>query len=176
MSAIQVLDQHTINQIAAGEVIERPASVVKELLENAIDAGSTAITAEIRDGGISLVRITDNGCGIPAAEVETAFLSHATSKLRAAEDLLTVTSLGFRGEALPSIASVAKVEVITRTADSLTGVRYCISYGKEISCEAIGAPVGTTFLVRDLFEAVPARKKFLKTAATEGSYVSALVE
>lgn len=176
MAQITVLDQNTINKIAAGEVIERPASVVKELLENAIDAKATAVTVEIKDGGISLIRVTDNGCGIPAAEVPLAFLRHSTSKIKAVEDLFTVSSLGFRGEALSSIAAVAQVELITKTADQLTGTRYQIEGGKEKSIEEIGAPEGTTFLVRNLFYNTPARKNFLKTAQTEGSHVADLVE
>lgn len=173
---ITVLSQETINQIAAGEVIERPSSVVKELLENAIDAGSTAVTVEIKEGGISFIRITDNGCGIPAEEIHLAFQRHATSKITSVEDLLTVSSLGFRGEALSSIAAVARVELITRTESSLTGVRYCIDGGVEQKKEEIGAPAGTTFLVRNLFYNTPARRKFLKTAQTEGNYIIALVE
>ena len=137
---ITVLSQETINQIAAGEVIERPSSVVKELMENAIDAGATAVTIEIRDGGTSLIRITDNGCGIPKEEIPLAFLRHATSKISRVEDLLTVSSLGFRGEALSSIAAVAQVELITRTEHSLTGARYCIEGGEEKSLQEIGAP------------------------------------
>lgn len=176
MAQITVLDQNTINKIAAGEVIERPASVVKELLENAIDAKATAVTVEIKDGGISLIRVTDNGCGIPAAEVPLAFLRHSTSKIKAVEDLFTVSSLGFRGEALSSIAAVAQVELITKTAEQLTGTRYQIEGGKEKSIEEIGAPEGTTFLVRNLFYNTPARKNFLKTAQTEGSHVADLVE
>lgn len=173
---IQVLDQLTIDKIAAGEVVERPASVAKELLENAIDAGANAITIEIKEGGISFIRITDNGCGIPADEVSTAFLSHATSKIKTIEDLLSVGSLGFRGEALPSIASVSQVEIITKTADSMTGLRYEIHGGKEISKEEIGCPEGTTIIVRNLFYNTPARRKFLKTAMTEGGYINELVE
>lgn len=176
MPNIQVLDQHTINKIAAGEVIERPASVVKELLENAIDARATAVTVEIRDGGISLIRVTDNGCGIPKEELPLAFLRHSTSKIRSVEDLFTVSSLGFRGEALSSIAAVAQVEVITKTPDSLTGTRYQIEGGEEKSIEEIGAPEGTTFLARNLFYNTPVRRKFLKTAMTEGAHVSDLVE
>ena len=174
--AIQVLDQNTINQIAAGEVVERPASVVKELMENAIDAGATAITVEIREGGIGFIRITDNGCGIPKQELPLAFLRHSTSKIRSAEDLLTVSSLGFRGEALSSIAAVSQVELITKTADSLTGSRYQIEGGKEKGLEEVGAPDGTTFISRNLFFNTPARRKFLKTAATEGAHVADLVE
>ncbi|MBR5268103.1 MAG: DNA mismatch repair endonuclease MutL [Lachnospiraceae bacterium] len=174
--AIQVLDQSTINQIAAGEVVERPASVVKELMENAIDAGATAITVEIREGGIGFIRITDNGCGIPKKELPVAFLRHSTSKIRSAEDLLTVSSLGFRGEALSSIAAVSQVELITKTADSLTGSRYQIEGGVEKGLEEVGAPDGTTFISRNLFFNTPARRKFLKTAATEGAHVADLVE
>lgn len=173
---IQVLDQHTIDKIAAGEVVERPASVVKELIENAIDSGATAITIEIKEGGISLIRVTDNGCGIPAEEVRTAFLRHATSKITQIEDLLTIGSLGFRGEALSSIAAVSQVELITKTADSLTGIRYENHGGKENAMEEIGCPEGTTFLVRNLFYNTPARRKFLKTPMTEGGYVNELVE
>ena len=173
---IQVLDQSTINQIAAGEVVERPSSVVKELMENAIDAGATAITVEIRDGGIGFIRITDNGCGIDKKELPLAFLRHSTSKIRTAEDLLTVSSLGFRGEALSSIAAVSQVELITKTPESLTGSRYQIEGGKEKGLEEVGAPDGTTFISRNLFFNTPARRKFLKTAATEGAHVADLVE
>lgn len=176
MSLIQVLDRNTINQIAAGEVIERPASVVKELLENAIDAKSAAVTVEIRDGGLSLIRVTDNGCGIPKEEVSLAFLRHATSKIRTAEDLITVGSLGFRGEALASIASVSRVEAITRTPGSISGTRYVIEGGEEKILEEVGAPEGTTFLVRDLFYNTPARRKFLKSAASEAAHVADYVE
>lgn len=163
MPNITVLSQETINQIAAGEVIDRPSSVVKELLENAIDAGATAVTIEIRDGGTTMIRITDNGCGIEKEQISTAFLRHSTSKIRTAADLLTVSSLGFRGEALSSIAAVSQVELITKTAGALTGARYQIHGGKELSLEEIGAPEGTTFLVRNLFYNTPARKKFLKS-------------
>lgn len=176
MPNIQILDQSTINKIAAGEVIERPASVVKELLENAIDAKASAITVEIRDGGISFIRVTDNGCGIPAQEIATAFLRHSTSKIRSVEDLFMVSSLGFRGEALSSIAAVAQVEVITRVSDSLTGTRYQIEGGQEKGLEEIGAPEGTTFIARNLFYNTPVRRKFLKTAMTEGAHVADLVE
>ncbi len=176
MPKITVLNQETIDQIAAGEVIDRPSSVVKELMENSIDAGATAVTVEIRDGGISFIRITDNGCGIERDQIPTAFLRHATSKIRSAADLLTVSSLGFRGEALSSIAAVSQVEIITKTAAELTGSRYQIHGGKEVSMEEIGAPEGTTFLVRNLFYNTPARKKFLKTPQTEGAYISSLVE
>ena len=176
MPHITVLDQSTINKIAAGEVIERPSSVVKELLENAIDAQATAVTVEIRDGGISYIRVTDNGCGIPKEEVPLAFLRHSTSKIKSVEDLFTVSSLGFRGEALSSIASVAQVELITKTSEQLSGTRYQIEGGVERSYEEVGAPDGTTFLVRNLFYNTPARQKFLQTAQTEGSHVAALVE
>lgn len=176
MPNIAILNQETIDKIAAGEVVERPCSVVKELVENAIDAGSTAITVEIKDGGISFIRITDNGCGIERDQVAVAFYRHSTSKIRSAEDLLTVKSLGFRGEALSSISAVARVELITKTYDELTGTRYVIEGSKELSNEEIGAPDGTTFIVKDLFYNVPARRKFLKTAQTEGSYISDMVE
>ena len=172
---IQVLDQKTINQIAAGEVIERPAAVVKELVENAIDAGATAITIEVKEGGISFIRITDNGSGIAKDEIKTAFLRHATSKIKTMEDLLTVHSLGFRGEALSSIADVAQVELITRENSDITGVRYEIEGGLEKSYAEIGCPVGTTFIVRNLFYNTPARRKFLKTKTTEGNYIQDLV-
>ncbi|MFR1833166.1 MAG: DNA mismatch repair endonuclease MutL [Lachnospiraceae bacterium] len=174
--SIAVLDESTINKIAAGEVIERPASIVKELLENAIDASASAITVEIRDGGTSLIRITDNGCGISKEEVPLAFLRHATSKIKRAEDLSSVLSLGFRGEALASIAAVSRVELITKTGDSLTGSRYRIEGSAEVGMEEVGVPDGTTFLVRDLFYNTPARKKFLKQPATEGGYVQDFVE
>lgn len=176
MPNIAILNQETIDKIVAGEVVERPCSVVKELVENAIDAGSTAITVEIKEGGISFIRITDNGCGIERDQVAVAFYRHSTSKIRSAEDLLTVKSLGFRGEALSSISAVARVELITKTYDELTGTRYVIEGSKELSNEEIGAPDGTTFIVKDLFYNVPARRKFLKTAQTEGSYISDMVE
>lgn len=172
---IKLLDQYTIDKIAAGEVIERPGSVIKELVENSIDAGATAITIEIKEGGMSFIRITDNGCGISKEEVPVAFLRHATSKLQTADDLLKIASLGFRGEALSSIAAVARVELITKQEDALTGTRYQIHGGKEISNEEIGAPLGTTIVVRNLFYNTPARKKFMKTPATEGSYIYDLV-
>lgn len=176
MAQIKVLDQSTINKIAAGEVIERPSSVVKELVENAIDAGASAITVEIKDGGCSFIRITDNGSGIPKDQIQLAFLRHSTSKIKSVEDLLTISSLGFRGEALSSIAAVSQVELITKTADGLTGSRYLIDGGREKSLEEIGAPDGTTFLVRNLFYNTPARRKFLKTGTTEGNYISDLIE
>ena len=176
MPNITVLDQNTINKIAAGEVIERPASVVKELLENAIDARATAVTVEIKEGGTSLIRVTDNGCGIPKEEVSLAFLRHSTSKIKSVEDLFTVSSLGFRGEALASIAAVSQVELITKTSIGLTGTRYQIDGGQERAMEEVGAPEGTTFIARNLFYNTPARKKFLKTPMTEGAHVAELVE
>ena len=176
MPKIELLSQDTIDKIAAGEVVERPSSVVKELVENAIDAKATAITVEIKEGGISFIRISDNGCGIEKSEVPLAFLRHSTSKIRNVEDLMCVSSLGFRGEALSSIAAVSRVELITKTPDSLTGVRYQIEGSKEVAFEEIGAPDGTTFLIKDLFYNTPARKKFLKSAQTEGSYIADMVE
>lgn len=173
---IQVLEQSTINQIAAGEVIERPMAVVKELVENALDAGATAITIEIKEGGISFIRVTDNGSGICREEIRTAFLRHATSKIRTMEDLLAVSSLGFRGEALSSIAAVAQVELITKESDSLAGSRYEMQGGEEVAFEEVGCPTGTTFIVRNLFYNTPARKKFLKSATTEGNYIHELVQ
>lgn len=168
---IKVLDQNTINKIAAGEVIEKPSSVIKELVENSIDSGATAVTVEVKGGGLSFLRVTDNGAGIKKDEVKLAFLRHATSKLVTVEDLLSISSLGFRGEALASIAAVAQVEMITKTADDVTGLRYQIHGGKEISSEEIGAPGGTTIIVRNLFYNTPARKKFMKTDPTETSYI-----
>ena len=176
MPNIAILNQETIDKIAAGEVVERPCSVVKELVENAIDAKATAVTVEIKEGGISFIRITDNGCGIDRDQVPLAFYRHSTSKIKSAEDLLTVKSLGFRGEALSSISAVSRVELITKTYDELTGTRYIIEGSKELSNEEVGAPDGTTFIVKDLFYNVPARRKFLKTAQTEGSYISDMVE
>lgn len=176
MSSIQLLDQNTINQIAAGEVIDRPASVVKELVENAIDAKATAITVEIKDGGISFIRITDNGNGIEKSEIPLAFLRHATSKIRTAQDLLSVSSLGFRGEALSSIAAIAEVELISKVPSALNGTRYVIEGGEEKVLEEVGAPDGTTFLVRNIFYNTPARKKFLKSPQTEAGYIADIVE
>lgn len=176
MEEILLLDQNTINKIAAGEVVERPSAVVKELVENAIDAGATAITVEIKGGGIELVRITDNGSGIAKEQVRIAFERHATSKIRSVQDLLTVGSLGFRGEALASIGAVAQVEMVTKTRGALTGSRYVIDGGEEKTLEEIGCPEGTTFVVRNLFYNVPARRKFLKSAQTEASYINDLVE
>lgn len=168
---IKILDQNTIDKIAAGEVIERPKSVIKELVENSIDSGASAITVEIKDGGMSFIRVTDNGSGIEKSQVPTAFLRHATSKLVTVNDLLSLSSLGFRGEALSSIAAVSQVELITREKSELTGIRYEIHGGKEVSSAEIGCPEGTTFIARNLFYNTPARKKFMKTPSTEGSYV-----
>lgn len=173
---IVLLDEATINKIAAGEVVERPAAVVKELVENAIDAGAGAITIEIKEGGISFIRITDNGCGIPGEEIRLAFERHSTSKIRSAEDLTHISSLGFRGEALASIAAVAQVELVSKTKGNLTGSRFVIDGGQEKAFEEIGCPDGTTFLVRNLFFNTPARQKFLKSPMTEAGYVNDLVE
>lgn len=173
---INILDKDTIDKIAAGEVVERPASIVKELLENSIDAGSSSVTVEIKNGGIDLIRITDNGCGIPSREVKKAFLRHATSKIVSDKDLISIKSLGFRGEALSSIAAVSRCEMITKTRDELTGVRYYIEGGREVEYEEIGAPDGTSIIIRDIFYNTPARRKFLKTASTEGAHISELVE
>lgn len=176
MSIINVLDKDTINKIAAGEVIEGPAAVVKELVENAIDADANSVTVEIKDGGTSLIRVTDNGKGIGSDDIKTAFLPHATSKIKTADDLTLVSSLGFRGEALASIAAVSEVEVLTKTADEISGIRYVINGGKEEANEPIGTPEGATFVVRNIFYNTPARKKFLKTPATEGRYVGEVME
>jgi DNA mismatch repair protein MutL len=175
MPEIKLLDQSTINKIAAGEVVERPSSVVKELVENSIDASASAITVEIKEGGISFIRITDNGIGISKEDINTAFIRHSTSKIKSIEDLFTVSSLGFRGEALASIAAVSQVEVITKTYDDITGIRYVIEGGKEISIEEIGCPEGTTIIIRNIFYNTPARRKFLKKPATEGAYISELI-
>ncbi len=172
---IKILDQNTIDKIAAGEVIERPMSVVKELVENSIDAGSTAVTVEIKDGGISYIRVTDNGSGIEADEVRKAYMRHATSKLETADDLNGIMSLGFRGEALSTIAAVTETEMITKTADSLTGIKYVISGGREVELSEIGAPNGTTIIAKNIFFNTPARLKFLKTAMTESSYINDLM-
>jgi DNA mismatch repair protein MutL len=176
MPEILVLDETTIDKIAAGEVVERPSSVIKELVENAIDSGATSVTVEIKDGGTTFLRVTDNGCGIEKTQVKMAFLRHATSKIRSVEDLLHIGSLGFRGEALSSICAVSQVELITKVEDDITGAHYIIEGAKEKSFEEIGAPTGTTFLIRNLFYNVPARRKFLKSNATEGSYISELME
>ncbi len=176
MAKIQILDSETIDKIAAGEVVERPLSVVKELVENAMDAGASSITVEIKEGGISFIRVTDNGSGIEASQIQTAFLRHATSKISKAEDLERVLSLGFRGEALSSICAVSKVELVTKTKDNLTGIRYVCEGGIEKECQEIGAPDGTTVMVRNLFYNTPVRRKFLKQPQTEGGYVIDLME
>lgn len=174
MKSIHLLDSDTINKIAAGEVVERPSSVIKELVENAIDAKASAVTIEIKEGGIAMMRVTDNGGGIDRDDIKTAFVRHATSKIETAMDLMTVGSLGFRGEALSSIASVSQIELITKVHRELLGVRYCIDGGEEKSCDDIGCPDGTTIIVRNLFYNTPARRKFLKTAATEAAYINDL--
>ena len=176
MAQIAVLDSETIDKIAAGEVVERPVSVVKELVENAMDAGASAITVEITEGGTSFIRVTDNGGGIPKDQIRTAFLRHATSKIHSVEDLLSIRSLGFRGEALSSIAAVSRVEIISKTADDYAGIRYLISGGAEEELSEVGAPDGTTIMVRNLFYNIPVRRKFLKSFATEGSYIADLME
>lgn len=176
MAEIHVLDDATIDKIAAGEVVERPASVVKELVENAMDAGANAITVEIKDGGIEFIRVTDNGAGIEHDQLRNAFLRHATSKISSVVDLMRLHSMGFRGEALSSIAAVAKVEIVTKTKADMTGTRLCLEGAKEISFEEVGTPDGTTFIVRNLFFNTPVRRKFLKTALTEASYITDLLE
>ncbi len=176
MAHINVLDKSTVDKIAAGEVVDRPSSIVKEVLENAIDARATAVTVEIKDGGISFIRITDNGQGIEKDDIKNAFLRHATSKIKNVEDLLSASSLGFRGEALSSIAAVTQLECITKTHSDLTGIRYVIEGGEEKCLEEVGAPTGTTFIIRNLFYNTPARRKFLKSATTEASYISSIVE
>ena len=176
MPEIKLLDKNTIDKIAAGEVVDRPSSVVKELVENAIDANATAVTVEIKEGGIALIRITDNGCGIENEQIPMAFCRHSTSKIRSVDDLLFISSLGFRGEALSSISAVSQVELITKTSAQLTGTRYVIEGGEEKSIEDIGAPNGTTFLIKNLFYNTPARRKFLKTPQTEAGYISDLME
>lgn len=176
MPQIHILDSETIDKIAAGEVVERPASVVKELVENAIDAGATAITVEAKDGGIEFIRVTDNGCGMDKEQLRTAFLRHATSKIESADDLVRIASLGFRGEALSSIAAVSKVELITKTKNQLTGTRIVMEGAVEQAFEEIGAPDGTTFIMRNLFYNTPVRRKFLKQPATEGGYIADLME
>ncbi len=176
MQQIEILDEQTIDKIAAGEVVERPSSVVKELVENAIDAGASAVTVDIRDGGTAQIRVTDNGSGIDSDQIAIAFCRHSTSKIRSVDDLATISSLGFRGEALSSIAAVSEVELITKTVGSLTGSRYVIEGGKEISLEEVGAPDGTTIIVNNLFYNTPARRKFLKSPQTEASYISDLMD
>ncbi len=176
MAEIHVLDDTTIDKIAAGEVVERPASVVKELVENAMDAGAHAVTVEIKEGGIEFIRVTDDGDGIEHTQVRNAFMRHATSKISSVADLMCLNSMGFRGEALSSIAAVAKVELITKTKDAITGTRLCLEGAREMAFEEVGAPNGTTFIVRNLFFNTPVRRKFLKTAMTEASYITDLLE
>ncbi|MEZ3445349.1 MAG: DNA mismatch repair endonuclease MutL [Lachnospiraceae bacterium] len=176
MAEIHVLDDATIDKIAAGEVVERPASVVKELVENAFDAGARAVTVEIRDGGIEFIRVTDDGSGIEHDQLRNAFMRHATSKISSVVDLMSLRSMGFRGEALSSIAAVSKVEIVTKTKDAMTGTRLCLEGAKETAFEEVGAPDGTTFMVRNLFFNTPVRRKFLKTAMTEASYITDLLE
>lgn len=176
MATINILDKTTIDQIAAGEVIEKPLNVVKELVENAIDAKASNVTVEVKEGGTSFIRVTDDGEGIEKSEVKKAFLSHATSKIVDAKDLLAISFLGFRGEALATICAVSQVELITKTNNALLGVRYIIEGSNEVSFEEIGAPNGTTFIVKNLFYNVPARKKFLKSNQTENSYINDLME
>lgn len=176
MAEIHVLDDATIDKIAAGEVVERPSSVVKELVENAMDAGAGAITVEIKDGGIEFIRVTDDGSGIAHDQLRNAFMRHATSKISSVADLMSLHSMGFRGEALSSIAAVSKVEIVTKTKEDMTGTRFCLEGAKETSYEEVGAPDGTTFIVRNLFFNTPVRRKFLKTAMTEASYVTDLLE
>jgi DNA mismatch repair protein MutL len=176
MGKIHVLDDATIDKIAAGEVVERPSSVVKELVENAFDAGARAVTVEIKEGGIEFIRVTDDGAGIEKEQVRDAFMRHATSKITSVSDLMSLRSMGFRGEALSSIAAVSKVEIVTKTKDSMTGTRYCLEGALETDMEEVGAPDGTTFIVRNLFFNTPVRRKFLKTAMTEASYITDLLE
>jgi len=176
MSQIHLLDNNTIDKIAAGEVVERPSSVVKELVENAIDAAATIITVEIKNGGLKLIRVTDNGSGIEPDQIRNAFCSHATSKIKDASDLDCLTTLGFRGEALSSIAAVSRTEVTTRVSDNLTGIHVLIEGGREEVFEEVGAPLGTTFLVRDIFYNTLPRLKFLKSETTEGNYIADLME
>lgn len=176
MAEIRALDEKTIDRIAAGEVIERPESIVKELVENAIDAGATAVTVEIKGGGIDFIRVTDNGRGIEKEDTEIAFLPHTTSKIRSEEDLFSIKTLGFRGEALSSIAAVSQVELMTKTKAELTGIRYCIENGMPAGAEEIGVPDGTTFIIRNVFGHIPARRKFLKTAASEAGYITEFME
>ena len=176
MGKINVLDKHVAELIAAGEVVERPSSVIKELVENAVDAGATVLTVEIKNGGTTFMRVTDNGCGIAREDVPVAFLRHATSKVKVQDDLENIATLGFRGEALASIAAVAHVELLTRTADELAGTHYVISGGEEECCEDAGCAQGTTFVVRDLFYNTPARMKFLKKDVTEANAVAAVMD
>lgn len=176
MGIVRLLDAQTIDKIAAGEVVERPASVIKELLENSIDSGANIISVEIKNGGIDYIRVTDNGSGIDRSDVKNAFLRHATSKIRTAEELLSIHSLGFRGEALSSISAVSHVELLTKTKSDVCGIRYVIEGSREMAFEDVGVPDGTTMIVKNLFYNVPARRKFLKTAMTEASYISEIME
>lgn len=176
MPKIKVLPKEIAELIAAGEVVERPASVIKELMENAIDAGSSSVTVEIKNGGITYIRVTDNGCGISREDIRTAFISHATSKISTRDDLYAIGTLGFRGEALASIAAVSNVEVLTRTSEEETGTRYCISAGEETLVDDAGCPLGTTIVVRDLFFNTPARMKFLKKDVSEANAVAGIVD
>ncbi|MBO5936189.1 MAG: DNA mismatch repair endonuclease MutL, partial [Clostridia bacterium] len=176
MAKINILPKHIAELIAAGEVVERPASVVKELLENAIDAGATTITLEIRNGGVRYIRITDNGCGIDHEDVPKAFLSHATSKVRDENDLNSIFTLGFRGEALASIAAVSKTEILTKTESESLGTAYAVEGGVETRYDQAGCPNGTTIVVRDLFYNTPARMKFLKKDVAEANAVADVVD
>ena len=176
MPQINILPKHIAELIAAGEVVERPASIVKEIMENAIDAGADKITLEIKRGGITYIRITDNGCGIDRDNIRKAFISHATSKISTADDLNAICTLGFRGEALASIAAVSRVEVMTRGENEDVGTRYCIEGGEETVLDEAGCPKGTTLIVRDLFYNTPARMKFLKKDVSEGNAVAAVVD
>lgn len=176
MARINILDQDTINKIAAGEVVERPASVVKELVENSIDAGATAVSVSINGGGTVQIRVTDNGSGFERDDLDIAFQKNTTSKIRCAEDLMSVSSLGFRGEALSSISAVSRLELLTKQKEDLTGIRYVIHGGVKQSEEEVGCPDGTTFVVNDLFYNTPVRRKFLKTAMTEAGYVNDVME
>ena len=176
MAKIIQLDPHVANLIAAGEVVERPASVVKELLENAVDAGATQVTVEIRDGGMTFLRVADNGCGMSPEDARTAFLRHATSKLKTAEDLAAISTMGFRGEALAAIASVSRIDLLTKTPGSLSGTSICLEAGNIIEESEAGCPDGTTIVVRDLFFNTPARMKFMKSDSVEGGKVAAAVQ
>ena len=176
MPKIIQLSPHIANLIAAGEVVERPASVVKELLENAVDAGASKVTVEIKNGGMTYLRVTDNGCGMSAEDARTAFLRHATSKLRTAEDLAAIATMGFRGEALAAIASVSRIDLMTKTAGSISGVNLTLEAGQIVEEEEAGCPDGTTIIIRDLFYNTPARMKFMKSDPVEGGKVAAAVQ
>ena len=176
MGRINVLDKHVAELIAAGEVVERPSSVIKELVENSIDAGATAVAVEIKNGGTTFMRVTDNGCGIMREDIKIAFLRHATSKVKVENDLDSIATLGFRGEALASISAVSRLELITKSSDESVGTRYVIAGGEEVSFDDAGCPDGTTFIIRDLFYNIPARMKFLKTDVGEGNAVSNVID